>query len=55
MDLPGDAKVNRDAALIAAIAALSNIEAVELTTLLKLNEDKPEEWPSQLLPFPVIS
>ena len=55
MDLLDNAKVNRDAALVTAIAALSNVEAVELTTLLKLNEDKPEEWPFRLLPFPVLS
>lgn len=42
MDLQDSAEVNKDAALIKAIAELTKVEAVQLTTLLKLNEDKPE-------------
>ena len=54
MDRKDSAKVNRDVVLIKAIAALSSAEALQLATLLKLNEDKPEEWPSQPLPFPAL-
>ena len=55
MDRKDSAKGNRDVVLIRAIAALSSAEALQLTTLLRSNEDKPGGWPSQPLPFPVLS
>jgi len=54
MDLQDNAKVNKDYALIKAIAKLSSAEALQLTTLLRSNEDKPGGWPSQPLPFPAL-